>query len=294
MPQKLSGFIASIAKAAGLPETNPELVKITEALKDKDFEIDSVFENIVHSNLMSMDAAKSNPSLNTYFNEKLKGELWAQALGPVDDKIHEGAKALELDDYESLRNEKDTRKKIATLVDRLKDSYEKKGKSSGDKAAIEKERAETFAKIKELETRIEDVRKEEQGKYNCKLTDSALRTLLASYQYGLPEEIPQDVILETAKNLLNRKLEESKFKFNYNPDNNNFGLTNETGQQPYINSAPVEFKSFVDKVLADGNLLKVSGAPAQQPAQTQTTSIQSGADFSESNDMMKSQLAAFK
>jgi hypothetical protein len=295
MPKKLTDFIISLAKAAGIPDSNEQIIKIKEALKDIDPEIDPVFENVIHTNLMNEAAAKNNPNLNSYFEGQLKSKLWAQALGPMDDNILEAAKNLEIEDLESLKSEKDTRKRLSLLTEKLKDNFEKKGKSKTEKIEIEAERAALNAKIKQLTEEVENVRKEEHGKLMNELKEINLNSMLSSYQYGLPKEIPQDVVIETAKTLVNRKLKESKMQVNYSPDSKQLDLVNETGQIPYNNNAPVLFKEFVDKVLAEGNLLQVSGGSREvNTTKKETTQPIVDSGQSSISELMNSQLSAFK
>ena len=208
---------------------------------------------------MTLDAAKNNPSLSEFFYDKHK----ATALNGVDAKLITALRDLGFDDatIDEVKKQDKTTAKIDALKDKLLDTFEKKGTSKKDNAAIEEERKQLNAKIKELEASIVTEVEKANSTFKSKLQTRDYDSFLNTYEYATNEMIDRDSAKMLADTKLKKYLAEKGFTLQYNPDDasNMFKVVTITGLDAFEGNTPVTFKGLADKVIADNKLIKVSG-----------------------------------
>lgn len=277
----LKEFLTRLASDAGIEITQDQLAQTLASPDLEKINIDTSLENVFRSKLMNVNSAKNNPDLNSFFKSKYTNE----ALSGVDSVMLKIAEDLGFDEtgLKEMKDQEKTLSKLTVLKDKLKESYEKKGSNSTQSAKIEEERKTLNDKIKTLESSFTKMNSDWESKYNKELSDFTLNTVLQGYRYGLPKEVPQEAVLDTARNLITRKLDERKMKVQYNPEYKKLELLTEAGTKAYENNVELSFKDFSDKVLADAKLLEVSGAPVQPQTQNSNNNSQqsSANDFSD-------------
>ena len=293
-------FFQRIATDAGLDLKNEQLAALLSNPELEKITVDTVIENIIRTNLMNVNAAKNNPSLQEYFEETLRPKFMkstAETLNGFDTHMLRMAEEHGLDEesVKEIKRQEKTGAKLEALNKKLKESYEKKG-TGNVSAKVEEERRQLNEKIRQLEAEKTTLNSDWEKKYNNELTGFTLNSVLSGYKYGLPKEIPQDVVLETARNLVNRKLAEGKMRANYNPEQKGLELLTDAGTKAYVNNQEISFKDFTDKVLAEGNLLEVTGTPAplQTQRQTQQQQLAPSANNKEYQDYYKGLVAELK
>lgn len=128
--QKLSDFVKAIAKKTGFDVEGEEFKNVLEAIKEVD-----IPENIVNhisENLITIDEAKTNAKLNTFF----KGRY----LGTVDGKLIASLKDIGVseDDIIGVQNTEDTLEKIKKSMSLIKGMIKKPADNTDLQAHLDK------------------------------------------------------------------------------------------------------------------------------------------------------------
>lgn len=281
-------FITRLAKAAGIPETNQDLQNIVNSTEPLEkIEVSPVFENVINTNLMTIDAAKNNSTLLDHF----KNSFYAQHMAGIDAIVLEKAKAAEFSDEEvnELKAIDKTGKRISSLIEKLQSKAGSKDKTDG--AELKKKISELHEQLQKQESEFTQKLSSEKTNFVNSLKNTSLDSLLSQHQYGV--DLPMEVIHETVKNLINRKLTDKKYRHEYDAQSNKHSLKTEDGLDAYDGHTPVSFNDFLTSVLAENKLLKVSGGPVAQPAQIQTTQT-TGDKKTFDTSLMEEQLKAFQ
>lgn len=260
-------FIAKLASMAGMSPTDPDLVSILSSSEFSNYRLPEGMTSKINSSLLTVDSARNNEGLRRHYH--------AEILNGLDNNIENTLEKYSIDGdiAESIRSEKKTTEKYNRLIEKLNDVYAKKASatSQGDKADLEKEISRLNSQIKELNDKVKTAPVERDAFWTERLKGKAIQNMLQSYKFAGENNIPKDVLIETASVLLNRKLNESKVKLEYNPDSDSIGLKTESGMDFYKDNSPVSFKSFADAVLAESKLLDVTGATAPTSTAAQPT-----------------------
>lgn len=260
-------FIAKLASMAGMSPTDPDLVSILSSSEFSNYKMPEGIAYKINSSLLTADSARNNEALRRHYH--------AEILNGLDNNIENTLEKYSIDGdiAETIRSEKKTTEKYNKLIEKLNDVYAKKATAtnSGDKADLEKEISRLNAQIKELNDKVKTAPVERDAFWTERLKGKAIQNMLQSYKFAGENNIPKDVLIETASVLLNRKLNEAKVKLEYNPDTDSIGLKTESGMDFYKDNSPVSFKSFADSVLAESKLLDVTGASAPTANAAQPT-----------------------
>lgn len=260
-------FIAKLAQMAGLQTSDPDLVSILSSSEFSNYKLPEGIYSKINSNLLTMDSARNNENLRRHYH--------AEILNGLDNNIETTIEKYGIDGdiAETIRSEKKTTEKYNRLIEKLNDAHAKKAQTSNksDKKELEDEILRLNSQIKDLNEKIKIAPLERDQFWNEKLKSKAVQNLLQSYKFAGEQNIPKDVLIETASVLLNRKLNEAKIKLEYNAENDNIGLKTESGMDFYKDNSPISFKSFADGVLAESKMLDITGAsaPTNQPATSQ-------------------------
>lgn len=265
---KLGEFINNLAKKCG-QEQNPALVSL---LSNSDFanrEVEDSFAAALDSNLMSLESAKNNRTLLDHFKPII--------LKGIDNSFEAIGTEFELGD--DFMNEPSSYKKAEMLQTKIKAKVEELSKKAKNTPDAAKE-AEYLGQIKTLqsklqelttekETAIANVRKESE----MTIKDMFLDQHLNSFAYA-NEVIPKNVNTLTAKNLIMQEAEKLGATFILKDGK----LTMKQKTLPEMdvldsNNNVLSFDTFTQKVLADNQLLKVSGQSSSTPAQQTTVPI---------------------
>lgn len=258
-------FIAKLASMAGMSTSDPDLVSILSSSDFSNYKLPEGMTAKINSSLLTMDSARNNEGLRRHYH--------AEILNGLDNNLETTLEKYSIDGdiAESIRAEKKTTEKYNRLIEKLNDVYAKKASasSSSDKQQFEGEISRLNNQIKELNEKVKQAPQERDTYWTSKLQSKAVQNMLQSYKFAGENNIPKDVLIETASVLLNRKLNESKIKLSYDPDSDTIGLKTESGMDFYKDNTPVSFKGFADSVLAESKLLDVTGAsaPTAQAAQ---------------------------
>lgn len=287
MAVKIEDFLKSLALASGVKSDNPKLNALLSATGEVDDEIAGAIQN--NPNLISLDAAKSHPDLQTHF--------YGKALAGVDALIHKSAEDLGLttQDLADIKAEKSTHLKLNLMKERAKTNFEGKLKTPVEKQALIDEIAKLNSEIANTKNltkaEIEAAKKEADSM----VTDSILDSFFSSQKYANKDLAPEtstlvakstfDKWLKDNNAILVRDGKEFKIKNAANPD---LDFLN--------NNKPVNFRDSATKVLADSKLLEVTAPAPKGPAKFQPNPADkgNGPDMSKVMSAYDKQLASLE
>lgn len=284
MATDLKGVIARLAQTAGIPETDKNLQALLSNEGIEKIEVSPLFEQALNEGLMTYDSAINNPKVNSHIR--------ATVLNGIDATILKKAQEVgfEQSEIDELKSGETTGKRLISLVEKLERKLATKSAGKEDKAEWEKKVKELHDQLTATEEKYKSELQETKNSFLNKQKNISLDSVLSQYQYGV--ELPQDVIKETAKNLIARKLSEKKYRHEFDPEQNKHSLKGEDGLEVYNGNTALQFSDFVQSILAENKLLKVSGEPAKQPDKQIQTTQTTAPTFDTS--AMEAQLAAFK
>jgi len=256
---KLGALFKDLAKAAGL---NPDDQKYSQIV-DSSVEVDDVTANLMRSNLMNMERAKNDPTLKKYYH--------AQALNAVDAELRSviDEYGFDQDDVDRFESEKSTYKRLGMVQRRIVELEREKGGGQGDEGRLRDA-------IKELESKLKQQKAEydsEREGYNAKIErvskdaeasilDYAINAELKSRQYA-NDKLDPDVNVTVSRVLIEKKLAELGAMIARGDSGGLRLVHKDNPDQSFMpQNEEVEFGSFVDKILADNNMLKVTTAGA--------------------------------
>lgn len=257
----LGEFINSALQKAGIASDNEYLKRV---LQNPELTKETVPDEIVsqfNSTLLTLDQAKTNYDLKNHF--------YGAALAPVEKELQNLATAYELSDEDiaEINAVKSTFSKIPTLKAKLDLAIQRKAAASGgDKNKHAEEIVRLNAEIAAAKAEKEALSSRITAEYENKLVDMALSNFMNQYSYT--DAIPKDVAAMTARNIFEQTVNSKRAK--YKLVNNELSLVNADDETlPFMQeNQPVQFKAFVDKIVADNKLLKTATpAPPTPPLQ---------------------------
>jgi hypothetical protein len=270
----LAELIQELANRVNIDNDNIDLKTLVMNPNLSQINISDELSNEFQSKLMSEDQARINPNLNTHFKKHYIGT----ALKTVDSKIADLVNALELDDnYRShFDNEQNTYNKIEMIAQLIKDNKSNNNKSN-NKQDSDYDKQSLLNKINELTEQL-NWEKESRDYYiqdinndwKNRLSEKELNSIFSQYNYAM--DIDKDIAVQTARTLVEKKLKEKGGMYTFD-DQSGFKLVNyETPDLPFtIDNKQIDFKKFVDNVLAENKLLKVNTPAEHQQTNTQAT-----------------------
>ena len=251
-------FIKDLAERAGVDTTDKSFVDL---LAINATVPDGIGERITQ-NLFNIDAAKQNSTLKGYFH--------AQALSVPDKAIEEVLEEMQFDDATraEFKNEKSTPAKVKKLAQTIAaknkaliEELEKKSGSKDSNERIQKLSEEIknlnqslLDKDAQWQTKLTEAEKREQDKAQ----NFAKRMILANKNYA-DDKREKELNVEFADLVLQKELAAKKAVAIFNSDGTFKLVQAENPDLEYMeNHKPISFGDFVDRSLANHNLLKVS------------------------------------
>lgn len=249
MPKQFGTWISELADIAGYDKSKLiDLLSVNAQIPDD-------LVNAVNSNLMTLDTAKNNIELKKYFH--------AQALNGIDAELKNVLSELELDDdsKQAIESETSSYKRVSKSLKLVKELEAKKlqANTKGEKTELQKEIDRLNNEIKTTKVQMQEKESEFNTKLESTLTEYQLNSILSSKNYAFGD-MPKDVLTLTAKNLLQSALTSKGVKIVRENDNLKLVRAEAPDLDYRENNTPVNIGDFVDRVLADNKLLKVSEA----------------------------------
>jgi hypothetical protein len=254
----LGEFINSAFQKAGIAADNEYLKRV---LQNPELTKETVPDEIVsqfNSTLLTLDQAKTNYDLKNHF--------YGAALAPVEKELQNLATAYEFseEDLAELNGIKSTFSKIPALKTKLDNAIAKKAAAAGgDKGKHAEEIVRLNAEIAAAKAEMSNATQRISSEYEGKIVDMALNNFMN--QYSFTDAIPKEVAAMTARNIFEQTVNSKRAK--YKLVNNELTLVNADDESlPFMQeNQPVQFRAFVDKIVADNKLLKTTPTPPPAP-----------------------------
>jgi len=257
----LGDFINNLAKQAGIPADDKQLIDVLSSDAVRTTTIPDDLAGNINKAFYTLDAARNNDTLKDHYYALFAkgGEAHLRRLS--DEMGWDSATV------DAIMAEKNLMGKYAKAVETVKATAAKTAKPAKE---VEEQISKLHADLKAAQEAAKSAVEQERSAWVNRLQSQAINGTLASFDYGL--DLPKEIAIDTANALLNRKLAEAKYKVGYDPETNSISLLTEAGMLAYENNTPVDFKGFASRVLADNKLLKVAapagGPPQHKPAAT--------------------------
>jgi hypothetical protein len=252
MAKTLAQLIFDIATKAGIPETDPELIALTENQEVFKMNVPDKLVGGIESQLISIKDAKNN-------HPDIKSHYTASALDGVDKLI---AKIIEEYNDEptkaELLAEKNTYNRLPLLAKKIKELESKKANAAkGDQKGLQEEIDKLNGQIREVKEQsvkaLQDKDKEVVGFKKNYL----IKSMLQGYKTTL-DELDGEVRATTLSTLLNKELQDNKAQLTFD-ENDNLILLKQDGSNYYgEDNKQVDAKAFLEKTLSRNKLLKVT------------------------------------
>ncbi|WP_346236753.1 hypothetical protein ABDK00_014035 [Niabella insulamsoli] len=253
---KLGTLLEKLFKKVGI-----EITDELKSLTDLENEVGEDQFKKVDEGLLSITAAKSHPDV-------LK-QLRQNILGVADTQMDNLISELGITVGEDFANEKNTYERISKLVKAAAAAQKKAGKPDGDFAAKE---AEYNKQLKDLKDLLASKETEFKTTRETDLTSFELQKILLGKDYVFPKEMDRSIAIQTALAAVNNDLLKKGFNIKRD-ESGQLVVVNKEGL-PAFNSSneAVEPNTYIDGVLAQNKLLKVSD-PNPQPPQPGSTGV---------------------
>lgn len=252
MAKKVIDFLKALAVKAGA-NIEDEALKTVIASLNPDAELPDELATVIDNGLLSISTAKNNhPDIQRHYA--------GQAYKGVDAELERliAEEKLPDDIIGELKAETSTAKRATLLARKIKDLEAKKaGAAKGDQAQLAQQITDLNSQLRTEKDSIAGIRSEYEKKLKDKDKSYHLRNLLSAYKTIHDDMDPQtkDIILNAIiqKNLASKKAELTV------DDQGNLSLIGENGTNIFDEgNRPMNPKSFLDKVMADEKILKVT------------------------------------
>lgn len=280
---KLSELLNNVMIAAGIPGDDENLKKLlgNPALNQDD--IPANWES-ASNNIMTVDTAKYHPAVKSHF--------YGAALNPVETELQKLMEAYEFGDEDKAEftGIKSTYQKIPLLKEKIDALMTKKASANtGDSKKYADQISQLNAEIVRIKQDAQSKVQEVENKRVNELKELHIDGMLNGYNYI--KSLSKDVAKVSAKTLMNQYLDSKGAKVKI--ENGKLALVNAQDEAlPYIeNNQPVEFKTLLDRIVADNRMLDLGQNTATAPQGQQATtpgSTNAGTQF------LQEQLAAIR
>lgn len=252
---KLKDFLTALATKSGIDLKDANNKSFFDSAIP-DFDIPDAVENEFANKLISVtDAMNNHPDIKNHYSRQALKSIDAAIERIMDDSGYDDSIKSE------INNERSSYRRMELLIDKIKDLESKKhGGASGNKE-IQKQIDELNAQLraeKENTKRSNDAHQKELLKFR---SDAAVDALLARIDtiYDDPGmKIPPEVRSKTLHALIENEMLQKKLKFLFD-ENGMFTIQKDDGTNFYAeNNQQVFPKQFIEKALAQSNVLKVT------------------------------------
>jgi len=286
MAVKVGKFLEKMAKKVG-QDTTAEVFK---PLLELDADIPDEIAALMDTNLLTVEAAKSNSEVNKALRQSI--------LGVADSKMDDILKEIKVIPGDDFLKEKNTYEKLNMLSKMIYNAGQKKAAIDNqagvhetlkkEKQAFEEKEKEFQKQFAEYQRQLKSAQELQEAKekdYNSKLENNSINydlyKKLLGKKFDLPEKMDVDLKVQTALLSINNELEKRGLSIKRG-DGRELGLFDKDGKPGYSEDHNLlKLDSFIDGVLAQNNLLKINdGGNGQNQNQNQN---QNGATFIPSN-----------
>lgn len=238
-------------------------------------------------NFTTLDSAKQNGELKKHF--------YGLSLKPIDNKLDEVMTEFGLDDeaQREIKSQDSTYKRNEALIRKLYTTSQKAATATTakDKDKFQEEITKLNSQILASQTEFQGKLAEAESKWIQKVSGMVMDSKIS--ERNLTDQFPRDVVMMSAKGLIEKKAAEKGAKIIFDKDTMQYKMVQAANPDlEYTeNHKNVTFDDFRDTVLAENKLLKVTAAPATT-IQTPRTQIQPDRPMSPMQQRIKAQQEA--
>jgi len=265
---KLADFLNSLATKVE-KQNEQAIIDILSNANLTNIDLADSVANEIIGKLLTIEGAKNNQIVKAHFT--------SQALNPFDTEMLSTLDRFELgDDFKTeFSANKNTYDKYHKLTDKIKESFDnlKAAKGNGNEKDIEKytrqinDLNQKISQMKETYVPKEELEKEKKERENS-LKDFMIHSKISGLKFA-NSNIPNDVNIDVAKILLDKKLSEAKAIIVKDGNELKLMRMDDSALEYYDSqNKPVKFDDFMNKTFADSKMLEVSGKqnPITPPA----------------------------
>lgn len=291
--KNLGNLLNSLLTKAGLDVNKEDVKNLLSNADITRITIPDEMSDALENNLMTLDSAKANSNLKSHF--------FAQAYDGLDKELEKAYtdNAISDDLKSKLLAEKSSTKRAILFAKEIQELEKQKASanSGADKKdlqdkinALEKEKADLANSHK---SDLENIKSQHEGE----MTGMLVRNQLSGLNYAMGE-LPAEVKIETARNLLQSELQKKELKIVNN--NGVLKLVKNDGTDYYEQNKLINFTDFVGGVMASNKMLKTSdpgGGSGGGATDPKTTVVKTNNDVRVNNGAvgeLEAQLAALQ
>jgi len=258
---QLGDLLNKLAVQGGIPATDKELIALLSNAAISTATINDEFANKLQSGLLTIEAAKNDPTLKSYFT--------ALALNALDSELEGLMNEFEIPDEikTELKTEKSSYKRAAALTKKVKELESKKATASGeDKSKLAKQIDDLNRELSTVKQNFDKEKSEMIESHKADRINWELNNYFNGYSYVTP--ISKEANIKVAQGLINEELIKLGLKIE-NTDNN-LKLLTSAGTDFYQNNQKVNVKDFIDKTLSTHKVIAIEDKNKQQQQQQQS------------------------
>lgn len=274
-------FLNKIALQCGIPAEDKELVSLLSNAAIATANIKDEFANKLQSGLLTLEAAKNDPTLKSYFT--------ALALNAADSEINTLMTEYEIpDEYKAeLNNEKSTYKRISLLTKKVKELEAKKsGTNEGDKSKLAKDIERLNGELSTIKINFDKEKSDMIMAHKAERISWELNNYYNGYSYTAP--MSKEANIKMAQILINEELSKQGLKIE-NADNA-LKLLTSAGTDFYLNNQKVTVKDFIDKTLTTHKAIAIED-PNKRQNQNQNQNFNQQQNFNPNLNQKKNKAA---
>jgi hypothetical protein len=295
MPVQFGTLIRELALKAGVKADNPKLVELLSVGAQIPDEIAGALKSLIApgADMVTLEVAKNHPDLLKHFNATIFNGMDAKILALANEDGD-----LSPTDLAEIKAEKNSYEKLRLLKQKVRTSIEGKHTNPADKQLLLDEIKKLTKEVADAKTGAQTEIEQAQQQFEHRLTDYAVESLLAAQPYA-NTDIPAEVNILTAKNLVNKVLADKKAILKRDADGKLVLKNAENPELDFLeNNTHILFSDLAISTLANNKLLKVSDSPAanktlvfKTPTRTPADGSAKGPDYSRTVDANAKHLA---
>lgn len=253
-------LILAIAEKAGIPASDPDIIKVLSHTELNRIEVSDNLERSMQQNLLSIDDAKNN-------HPRIKGHYYGEAMSNVDRALSAAYKDAGFTDEEinSFNEEKSSTLRIPKVIAALKTKMEavmeeakKTAGKGGNTDALTQQINDLNNQLSTLKQSLSDKEKEYSTNINNIKIDTALGSKFAIKT--VYDNLPGDVRETTLRTLLNKEIQDNGAQIVLD-ENGSLQLIKKDGSNYFDeNNKQMTVDSFIEKSFAKNKILPQNSA----------------------------------
>lgn len=247
-------LLYTFAQALNVPEASLEAIKNNADLFK--ITIPKEIGEQYQKNFTTVDSAKQSAELKKHF--------YGLSLKPIDSKLDEIMDEFGIDEdtQREIKGQDSTYKRNESLMRKLHAASQKAAaaSTSKDKDKFQSEIDKLNAQILDNQSKFQNQISEAENKWLSKVSNMVMDAKIS--ERPLTDVFPKDVIVNSAKQLIEKKAAEKGAKIIFDKDSMQYKLVQLANPDLAFtdNHKNVTFDDFRDSVLAENKLLKVTAA----------------------------------